>query len=98
MLASRNPRPPARRGAILLVVITLLALFAVVGLSFALYGQAEATAARIQREAQDDPDPFTSPDAQSFQQTFVNQFLAQLVYGVKDTGQDTTSALRGHEL
>jgi len=46
----RTPR--RRRGMILLVVLTLLTLFAVVGLSFALYAESEATGSRIHREAQ----------------------------------------------
>ena len=53
MLRKRNMHHPDRRGVILLVVLTLLALFAVIGLSFALYAEQEATAARIAREAVD---------------------------------------------
>ena len=41
-----------RKGVILLVVITLLTLFAVVGLTFVLYAESEATSARTFREAQ----------------------------------------------
>src|SRR5262245_45002997 len=91
--------PPARRGAILLVVLALISLFAVIGLSFALYAEAEATAARIKREAVDDFDPFAEP---AVHQQYANQFLGQLVYDVPDTlttgNQNVTSVLRGHGL
>ncbi len=86
-------RGPARRGSALLVVLALLALFAVVGLSFALYAESEATAARIAREGTNraldqPPDPTEA----------VNGFLRQFAYPVADYGPDTLSALRGHEL
>ncbi len=79
-------RPPARRGAILLVVLGMLALFAVVGLSFVLYAESEATGARNNRAARNelaDPDPVA----------VANQFLAQLIF---DT--DANSSLWGHGL
>ena len=78
-------RPPARRGAILLVVLGMLALFAVVGLSFVLYAESEATGARNNRAARNelaDPDPAV----------VANGFLAQLIF---DTG-DPASAVHGH--
>jgi hypothetical protein len=86
-------RPAPRRGTILLVVLTLLALFAVVGLSFAFYAESQATASRIAREASArnsdvPPDPTEG----------ANLFLGRLIYPVGDTGADLMDALRGHEL
>jgi hypothetical protein len=81
-------RPPTRRGAILLVVLTLLALFAVIGLSFALYAESEATAARIHREGESrtgeaDPSPID----------YVNAAFMGIIYPIPDT--DATLAQSG---
>ncbi len=85
-------RAGERRGAILLIVLTLLALFAVVALSFALYAESEALAARIRREAMSvasNPDPLPA----------ANGFLQQMLYTpATDINNDTLSALRGHEM
>ncbi len=85
-------RAGERRGAILLIVLTLLALFAVVALSFALYAESEALAARIRREAMSvaaNPDPLPA----------ANGFLQQMLFTpASDIGPDTLSALRGHEM
>src|SRR5207249_2685512 len=56
MFRPSSPRPD-RRGAILIVVLALLALFAVVGVSFVFYADSEANAARIHREGQARPAP-----------------------------------------
>ncbi|MBY0527740.1 MAG: hypothetical protein K2R98_30360 [Gemmataceae bacterium] len=78
----------ARNGVILLVVITLLTLFAVVGITFVIYAQAEASAARIDREAQSMQRPDMDPEM------LLSYFLGQLVYGT----DNPLSALRGHSL
>jgi hypothetical protein len=85
MLRSTPSRP--RRAAILLVVLIMLALFAVIGLSFVLYAESEANAARIAKESVNRPSSLDSSDA-------VNGFLGQLLY----QQGDTKSALYGHEL
>jgi hypothetical protein len=95
-LRPRSPqlRPGDRRGAILIVVLALLAIFAVVALTFVFYSGAEADASRIarDREAAGDTGVPDSTDA-------VNGFLGSLIYPVDDT---STTALqngfRGHDL
>lgn len=91
----RTARP--RRGAILLVVITLLALFAVIGLSFALYADAQATAARIGREAQSTTRDNTDLEAALNPGEAFNEALGQLLYDVQDQNpQKVQSGLRGY--
>ena len=81
-------RTAPRRGAILLVVLTMLALFAVIGLSFVLYAESEANAARLYKDAASaDLKPIDASDA-------VNGFLGQVIYQQGTDG----SALNGHEL
>jgi hypothetical protein len=78
----------SRRGIVLLVVITLLTLFAVVGITFVIYSQAEAGSARSWRESESLQRPDMDPES------LLAYFLNQLIY-------DTTnpnSALQGHSL
>lgn len=81
-----------RRGVILLVVVALLTLFAVVGLSFVLYAEAAAQAARLRREAENAVRPDVEPEL------LLAYFLGQLLYDAPDDGAGLTSALRGHSL
>lgn len=92
---SSAPDDP-RRGVALLIVVSLLALFAVIGLAFLLYAESEASASRIYREAQTPNQVADIPAALLLQEA-----LKQLIY---DTSDDATtpggvySALRGHSL
>ncbi len=83
--------PGRRRGVILLVVLALLTLFALIGITFVLYADAEATAARIAREAESRRDPDVEPEL------LLAYFLGQLLYDVDDSS-GVYSALRGHSL
>ncbi len=49
---SLRRRSEPRKGLILMVVLALLTAFAIVGLSFVLYADAEAKAAQIAKEAE----------------------------------------------
>jgi hypothetical protein len=81
-----------RQGVILLVVVMLLTLFAAVGLTFVLYAEREANAARIFREAETMTEPdFDPPFLLAF-------FLGQLLYDLPDDPHGACSALRGHSL
>jgi hypothetical protein len=83
-----------RRGAILVVVLGLLTLFAVLGISFVYYANSEATTSRIARDIEFQ-DALTLPDATAA----VNHFLGSLIYPLNDNDPTTyLNALRGHEL
>jgi hypothetical protein len=90
-----------RRAVILVVVLLLLSLFAVVALTFVLYADAAANAARIDREgavtavtANGQPWDIVS------QQQMITWFLGQLIYDVADptSTTSTNSSLRGLSL
>ena len=84
---------PRRRGAILIVVLALLTLFAVIGLSFVFYADSEATSSRLNREAQAVPTAIP-PDAT----LAVNTALSAIIFDTQDTGTDLWNNLRGHSL
>lgn len=82
----------SRRGVVLLVVLTLLTLFAVVGISFVMVANSTAQAALMHRQAESalraDVDP----------ELLFSYFLGQLVYDVPDDERGVYSALRGQSL
>jgi len=67
-----------RSGVVLLVVITLLTLFAVVGIAFVLFAQAEAIAARGFRESE------TAQRPDMDQEMLLAYFLSQMIYGTNN--------------
>jgi hypothetical protein len=75
---------------ILIVVLALLALFAVIGISFVFYADSEANAARIHREGQAHGEP-APPDAV----IVINRALSTLIF---DEDTDLNNPLRGHGL
>lgn len=81
-----------RRGVILMVVLALLTLFAVVGIAFVLYAQAEATSARIAREGE------TAQRADMPPEECLAMFLGQFLYDAPDDLRGVGSALRGYSL
>ena len=77
MTLSRSSSGPPRQGVILLVVVLMLTLFMVVGISFVLYAESEATAARTYREA-----PLDKADVPP--EELLAWALGQLIYPVPD--------------
>jgi hypothetical protein len=67
-----------RPGVVLLVVITLLTLFAVVGIAFVLFAQSEATASRVWRESETLQRPDMDPEM------LLAYTLSQLIYGTNN--------------
>src|SRR5262245_66670013 len=89
-LASPSQRRP---GAVLLIVITLMALFTAIGLSFVSYAEAEATASKLFREGTDLSRPDVDPELA------LAYFLGKLIYGERDDDQvGIYNAARGHDL
>jgi hypothetical protein len=79
----------------LLVVVSLLALFATVGLAFVLYAETEAASSRAFREAEYSDRPDIEPEL------LLSFFTAQLIYDAPCHSGDWSghgSALRGHSL
>src|SRR5579885_2650293 len=97
MLGQHDSRNTKRQGVILLVVITLLTLFAILGLAFVFYAQSQADASRFYREAQTPSQAsaglFATPPDVLF-----GDFLRQLLYDTPDDSTGVPSALRGHSL
>src|SRR5687768_5213133 len=83
-ILSRRPR----RGVILLVVIALLTMFAVVGITFVLYSQAQSDAARIYRDSQS----LISNKPQDAPKTLLGEFLYQFIFDVDDVATLGTGA------
>lgn len=85
---------PTRKGVVLLVVITLLALFAAVGLSFVYYAEAQANASRVSAQAQ------TANFIDVEPEMLLAYALGQLVFDTDDIAgngynNNVYSALRG---
>jgi hypothetical protein len=85
------PQRPHRRGATLLIVLALLALFAAIAISFVYYADSHAAAAALFREGQAQARPDVDPEL------LLAYFLGQLIYDADDT-TGLYSALRGHSL
>jgi hypothetical protein len=84
-----------RQGVILLVVITLLTLFAVVGITFVIFAQSEAVASRVWRESETMRRPDMDPEM------LLAYLLNQFIYGVVDQNGNRWnpgSALQYHSL
>jgi hypothetical protein len=88
MLRALADRPTARRrGAVLIVVLAMLVLFAVLGLSFVLYSESQQSAAGAGKQGE-------NREARPNPQDAVEWTMGQLVYGTTDE----TSVWRGQDL
>src|SRR5262245_28683575 len=85
---------PPREGIVFVLVVSLLALFAVVGLSFVIYSESSATGSRIVKEAQ----TVVDDSAQIEPELILNRILGALIYDHPDDQTGVYSALRGHSL
>src|SRR5262245_3845273 len=83
-----------REGIILVVVVAMLALFAVVGLGYVLYAESSATASRMAREAQN----VVSDRAGMDPYALLSRALGDLIYDTYDDQRGVYNALRGHSL
>ncbi len=91
-------RPTRRRGSILLVVITLLALFAAIGLLFALSASNQATINRMNREAEANAGDKTDVESALNPPDYADRALMYMIYGSRDNDpQGVQSGLRGYE-
>src|SRR5262245_6448417 len=83
-----------RRGVILIVVLSMLTLFAIVGITFVMVANAQATSSQVAADSERQFRPEVDPEG-----AFA-LFLGQLLYGVNDTDDEIGiySALRGHDL
>src|SRR5919204_5973404 len=88
----RRRATPPRRGMILLVVLSMLTLFAIVGIAFVLYAGAAADSARISRDSE------TALRVDFEPGLGMATFLNQLIFDVNDDLTGSASALRGHSL
>ncbi|MCZ2343295.1 MAG: hypothetical protein LC104_16100 [Bacteroidales bacterium] len=100
-LRTRTNRP----AAILLIVLTMLALFAVIGLVFVNYSQSQATSAQVRRSSVS-----TTTESASYgglsggagypgdPSDMINTALRYLIYPGNDTGDDLLVGARGYDM
>ena len=104
----RRPDHPDRDGAILLIVLVMLALFAVVGLLFVSYSQSQATSAQVRRSgiSTTNPPPLGAGGLSSGAgavyptrpRVVTNEALRRLIYPGLDTGDDLLVGVRGYDM
>jgi hypothetical protein len=90
---SKRTVQPDRKGMILIVVLAILTLFAILGITFVLYSESAALAARYSSEGTS----LYTPDMDPYE--CFSFFMGQFLYDVDDSDVNgTTSALRGLSL
>lgn len=93
-LARPSRRAPRRGTSFVLLSVSMLTLFAAVGMGYALYAHTLRTISGAAAEAQGKgtAPPLEAPDPTGT----VNQFLAGLLFDAGDDGADLVNPLRGH--
>lgn len=91
-LAARHAR--RRKGAVLIVVLAMLVLFAVLGLSFVLYSEAQLSAAQNKKDAENLESP---PNALHASEWWMGTFLFDVSDG-QTNPDDLLNPIRGHSL
>ena len=84
--------PGSASGVILMVVLSLLTLFAIVGLTFVFYADSSATSSDIALRAENQTRPDYDPEAA------MSLFLGQIIYDLPDDVTGVYSSFRGHSL
>ncbi len=90
-------RSTTRRGAVLIVVLAMLALFAVIGLSFVLYAESQANMADSNKRSYNEGQTWEQFLEVNPEQA-AELYLGNLIYGVGDYNNDLMNPLRGHSL
>jgi hypothetical protein len=90
LLRNHQPHGARRRGVILIVVLSLLTLFAVLGLAFVLYADSSALSSNVAKQAENQTPPDMDPEQA------LALFLGQCIYDVMDDDTGVHSSLRGH--
>src|SRR4051794_2589431 len=84
--------PAPRKGIVLLVVLAMLTLFTIVGISFVLYADSAATAARTAKDEGVQTRPEMEPEK------CLSFFLDQLIFDCRDDESGVWSSMRGWSL
>jgi hypothetical protein len=90
LLRRQAYRTAPRRGVILMVVLSMLTLFAIVGLTFVLFSDSAALSAAIARQGETHLKPDVDPELA------MAMFLGQMIYDTHDDAAGTASSVRGH--
>jgi hypothetical protein len=94
----QHQRSTTRRGAVLIVVLAMLALFAVIGLSFVLYAESQANMAESNKRSFSDENGDTDTFLDAQPEKAAEFWIGNLIYGLDSFNDDLMNPLRGHSL
>src|SRR5438874_932078 len=90
LLQRLDHRSAPRKGVILIVVLSMLTLFAIVGITFVLVANSQAESARLGKAGENNDRPDIDPELA------FSLFLSQMIYDVQDDDIGIQSGIRGH--